>query len=224
MDLLASLLSLVPSSLHERSGSVFYSGRSAFAQPSDLYILGLNPGGSPIAQSGETIGKDIEASLSGRQDWSAYQDDSWQGRCPGTWRMQPRVLHLLRGLGRDPRRTPASNVVLVRTAREADLRKDKAALLAACWPVHAAVIEALEVKAIVCFGRTAGGWVREALGAHEPAGRFVEGNQRQWTSTAHRNVEGRIVLTLTHPSIADWRCPATDPTALVREGLEAAPL
>jgi uracil-DNA glycosylase len=134
--------------------------------------------------------------------------------------MQPRVRHLFKELGRDPRRTPASNVVFARTSREVDLQQEKASLLAACWPVHAAVIEGLGVKAILCFGGTAGTWVREALGAHDLAGTFVEENKRRWTSRAHRNGAGQCVLTLTHPSIANWRDPRTDPTGLVKEALK----
>lgn len=41
-----------------RSGSVFYSGRSAFSRPASLYLLGLNPGGSPERQAAETVEAD----------------------------------------------------------------------------------------------------------------------------------------------------------------------
>ena len=126
------------------------------------------------------------------------------------------MLHLLRGLDRDPRRVPASNVVFVRTAREADLAAEKRALLSACWPVHQAVIDGLNVRSILCFGGTAGAWVREALNAHEMTGSFVERNAIRWTSLAHVNAEGVCVITLTHPSIAKWDAPTTDPVPFVR--------
>jgi len=216
---LETFLDLVPRSLYGLSGSVFYSGRRALEEPNDLYILGLNPGGSPEAKTAETIERDIETAKAGRVNWSAYQDDRWEGRKPGHWGMQPRVLHLLRELERDPHKTPASNVVFVRSRREADLQAKKADLLAACWPVHAAVIEALGVKTIVSFGGTAGAWVREALGAHDEVDHFKEVNKRNWLSRAHRNAAGQCVLTLTHPSIANWKAPETDPTPLVRRAL-----
>ncbi|WP_331538133.1 hypothetical protein [Phenylobacterium sp.] len=96
---------------------------------------------------------------------------------------------------------------------------EKRALLTACWPVHEAVIEGLDVRTVVCFGGTAGAWVREAFQANELAGTLVERDARRWTSYAHLNGQGRCVITLTHPSIAMWDAPATDPTSFVREML-----
>ncbi|MDB5419225.1 MAG: hypothetical protein JWP50_2644 [Phenylobacterium sp.] len=219
-EVLEALLDLVDPVLGSRSGSVFYSGRSAFSEPNDLYLLGLNPGGSPSELAADTIERHIQEAIKGRTEWSAYEDESWQGKLPGTYGMQPRVLHLLRQLGRNPRKTPASNVAFVRTRREADLNREKADLLKSCWPVHQAVIEELRVRVVICFGGTAGAWVRQELEAHEEAARFTEDNQRRWTSHAHRNCNGLCVLTLTHPSIAKWNTAATDPTPLVRRMLE----
>ncbi|MHA1165112.1 MAG: hypothetical protein ACTSP0_05950, partial [Alphaproteobacteria bacterium] len=42
--------------------------------------------------------------------FSSYQDTSWDGKEPGTARMQPRILHMLKRLGRDPQETPSSNL------------------------------------------------------------------------------------------------------------------
>lgn len=214
--MIENLLAMVDKSILNRSGSVFYSGRSAFARPSDIYLLGLNPGGDPIRQADETIQKNISDALARpANDWSAYADESWNGRPAGSWKMQPRVLHMMRSLGLDPRHVPASNVVFVRSARESDLEGEKRSLLSACWPVHQAPIEGLGVKAVLCLGGTAGKWVREALDAHHLVDSFSEANGRRWTSQAHRNSQGRYVLTLTHPSIAAWNVPSTDPTPLV---------
>jgi hypothetical protein len=127
---------------------------------------------------------------------------------------------MLNGLGRpDPREVPASNVVFVRSTDEAALAAEKAALLEQCWPVHAAVIDALGVSTILCLGGTAGRWVRTLLGANELAGRFTERNARGWANEAHVGASGVCVVTLTHPGRADWRNPAADPTPLVREML-----
>ena len=209
-------LSRVDPSLHIRCGSIFYSGRCAFTQPSDIYILGLNPGGDPVPHADETIGHDIEAIRNqDRECWSAYQDEFW-GRKPGTYGiMQPRVLYLLERIGRDPRQVPASNVVFVRTRRGSDLGQEKSNLLRLCWPFHEAVIQRLGVRHILCFGGPAGLWVRERLGANESIGQFQERNRRGWTSEAHRSADGLSVITLTHPSIAKWDAVETDPTELV---------
>jgi hypothetical protein len=214
------LASLVDTRLRDRSGAVFYSGRAAFAGTRPLYLLGLNPGGSPSAQAAETIGRDLADWSDGPGRWSAYTDRSWRGSEPGTYGLQPRIRHMFDQLGFDLRDIPASNVVFVRTNSEAALAADKQDLLGLCWPVHRAVIDALAISTILCLGGTAGRWVRSALGANQLCGRFVEDNGRGWASDAHRSGEGRSVITLTHPGRADWRNRAADPTPLVREILE----
>jgi hypothetical protein len=218
--MLEALLGRVDPSLYARSGRVFYSGRSAFSRPNDLYILGLNPGGNPEKQQGETIERDIREARTRPADWSAYLDEGWLGKSPGGHGMQPRVRHLLGRLDRNPHSVPASNVVFVRTSWESGLEGQKQALLDACWPVHEATIDALGIKTILCFGGTASSWVRERMGAYaEPVDVFVEKNERKWASCAYLAPEGRCVITLTHPSIAKWDAPNTDPTPLVERML-----
>ena len=70
--------------------------------------------------------------------------------------MQPRILHMLARLKLAPREVPASNLIFVRTSSEAALRQQKAQLIRDCWPVHQAVIDSLNVTALLCFGGTAG--------------------------------------------------------------------
>ena len=211
--------SLVDPALYHRSGKVFYSGRAAFSAPARVYLLGLNPGGSPILQAEETIERNLRDWQNRPARWSDYLDESWAGMAPGTYGMAPRIRHLFERIGLDPREVPASNVVFVRSAREADLTLEKDSLLGKCWGVHAAVIEALGVSTIICLGGTAGRWVRSRLGAERKVGEFVENNDRRWRSDAHVSQNGLTVVTLTHPSIADWRNPAADPTPLVVETL-----
>jgi len=212
-------LDAIPASLLPRSGKVFYSGRAAFSAHSRLYIVGLNPGGDPVAQATETIYADRLKFREGSAWWSEYADESWCGAPPGTWGMAPRVLHMLASLGLDPRSVPASNVVFIRSSTEATLRAEKADLLRACWPVHQAVIDMLGVQVLVCFGGTAGRWVREQLGAWKRVDAYQETNGRRWRSEAHRACDGRMVLTLTHPSRANWCNPQSDPTPLVQRAL-----
>lgn len=206
---------LVPQQITHRSGSVFYSGRAAFSQKSRLYILGLNPGGSPISQAAETIARDLERWRQLPLQWSAYSDESWLGRPPGTWGMQPRLLHMLRGLGLDPRLVPASNVIFVRSATEAALAAEKRSLLPVCWRVHRAVINELGVDTVLCFGGTAGKWVRDELSAQTLVAEFAETNARGWRSSAHKNSRGQVVATLTHPGRANWCNSDADPTPFV---------
>lgn len=209
-------ISNLPKSILERSGSVFYSGRMAFSSPSPLYVLGLNPGGCPLRQSSETVAADIDQFWTQPDEWSAYADESWEGKLPGTHGMQPRMLHMFKCLSLDPRLVPASNVVFVRSRGEAELAAEKHALIDQCWSVHHAVIQSLNVKSIVCLGGTTGNWVRDQMGAQEQIDEFVEDNERRWRSVAHRADSGLTVLTLTHPGRFDWRNPAADPSPMVR--------
>lgn len=211
------------------SGRTFYSGRATFDQQSDLYLLGLNPGGKPEDCADEIIRRDIDLLLHERAaNWSAYVDDRWDGRIPGSTLppgakpLQRRVQHLCRMIGRDIRRLPASNVIFVRTKKAADLQARKNDYLRACWPVHQAVIHALGVKVIVCIGAPAGVWVRKMVGASRLREQFIEDNARRWVSEAHDNDNGPAVVTLTHGSVADWTAQASDPSGLVRAALERA--
>ena len=213
--ILSPITKLSPSIMH-RSGSLFYSGPSAFEASRSIYILGLNPGGSPSTQVDETVERDFTEWQALTKPWSAYVDESWQGRSPGTHGMQPRMRHMFSQLGLDLREVPASNVVFVRSTNEAALAAEKAALLSQCWPVHEAVIRELEIRTILCLGTTAGRWTREAIRADKLIDRFKEQNDRGWASEAHIAADGRAVVTVTHPGRADWRNPLADPTPLVR--------
>ena len=216
---IVAALDAIPRALLDRSGSVFYSGRAAFAAPSKLYIVGLNPGGDPAVQAAETIGAHRQKFRDGTAWWSEYADESWCGALPGTWGMQPRVLHLIDRLGLDPRLVPASNVVFVRSSTEATLSADMPTLLRECWPVHRTVIEALGVRVILCFGSTAGRWVRQELAATKLVDSYMEANERRWRSETHRAGDGRLVLTLAHPGRANWCNPQSDPTTLVQRAI-----
>lgn len=219
LDHVNQALDTIPAWMQDLSGSVFYSGRSAFSNPARLYVLGLNPGGDPIGQKDETIAADIEQFRSQGEHWSAYRDESWRGCAPGTYGMQPRVLRLFEALELDPATVPASNVIFVRSATEATLNHPKAELLSECWKIHHRVIRTLGIDTIACFGVTAGAFLRAQLDANQFLDHYNETNLRGWTSEAHRSSDGNVVLTLSHPSRANWRNPDSDPSGLVRRVL-----
>lgn len=211
----------IPPSLLSRSGKVFYSGRNAFSSRSALYVLRVNPGGAPTAHDTETVGSHTQEVLSTyAADWSAYRDESWEGAEPGTYGMAPRVLHLFAELGFSPGSVPCSNLVFVRSSREGDLKNEISSLADLCWPFHAYAIEALQPKVVLCFGKTAGNYMRQKLGANTLAGEFIEENNRRWRSQAFTNSNGISVVVATHPSIADWTACNTDPTRLVKQALK----
>lgn len=212
---------LIPVHLYDRSGSVFYSGLDAFCRSSPLYVLGINPGGCPERQAGQTIGRHARWGRdSAPKNWSAYRDERWGGRPEGTATMQRRVLHMFDRLRQDPGAIPSSNVVFARSRRTSYLGKGEFGRLAAdCWPFHQAVVDNLGVKVIACFGNRAGSWLRKQLAVECETDRFVERNNRKWTSRTYCNGSGPAVVILTHPSVADWCNPRTDPTELIERAL-----
>lgn len=208
----------IPQRLLQRSGSVFYSGRTAFSSPSKLYILGLNPGGCPVRQARETVDWHTREVLGNRPaEWSEYRDASWKGRPPGTRGLQPRVLHVLNQLHLEARRVPSSNLIFLRSSRENTLSEDSEKLALECWPFHQSVIEDLRVRVILCFGKRAGSFVARQLNAECQVREFVEQNDRRWSTLVRKNRYGLKVVIATHPSIADWTAPPTDPSALIKE-------
>lgn len=212
---------LIPAHLYDRSGKVFYSGSEAFERRSPLYVLGLNPGGCPERQAEETVGRHVGwLRDSAPRNWSAYRDERW-GRPEGEAPMQKRVRHMFARLGRDPATVPSSNVVFVRSRRANHLGKGEFERVAAdCWPFHQAVVETLGVRVVACLGTMAGSWLRKQLAAERETDRLVEKNNRRWTSRTYRSGSGLAVVVLTHPGVADWRKPRTDPTELIERALE----
>jgi hypothetical protein len=206
---------LVPPELLGLSGSVYYSGRDAFTGPSPLYILGLNPGGDPAASTADTIGSHLEYARPLPERWSAYRHQSWAGRPAGTHPLQRSVLHLLDRLGLDPSDVPSSNLVFARSRSEATM-PDYAD---ECWAFHAAVVETLDVKAVVCFGGQAAGYARTRLNAHREVGRYKETNKRGNTSLTYESPSGLRVVKVTHPSRHSWSNPEADVTGLVAASL-----
>ena len=216
-SLLAELASAIPKDLLDCSGKVYYSGRNAFRAGAPIYILGANPGGAPASNPNETVrSHSTWVTECAPVSWSAYRDESWEGKPPGTFRMQPRILHLLSSLGLDAGDIPASNLAFVRSRRLATLESDFQELAEACWPFHAYVLEQVRPRLVLCLGGEAGDFVRAKLHATQLMDSFIEANNRRWQSSIYETAQGPKVAVLTHPSIANWRSPATDPTPLVQ--------
>lgn len=215
-----SLATYIPAHMLERSGKVFYSGRKAFSTEGSIYMIGLNPGGSPDKR--ETVLAHSHSVLHAfPSDWSAYRDESWEGAEPGTYGMAPRVLHLLQRLGLSPGAVPSSNLIFVRSRREADIkRRDMRAMADACWPFHDAVIKTLRPRVVLCCGKTVGNYVMRRLGASSRIGHFIEDNSRRWRSEAFASPIGVNVVVAAHPSRANWCAAATDVTPLVLKALQ----
>ena len=208
----------IPNELKDMSGSVFYSGENGFKGKKALYILGLNPGGSDIAQKSETIEWHTQNLLKNEsRDFSEYKDGQWRGKEKGTYGLQPRVLHLIDSLGLNPYEIPASNVCFVRSPRESDIADKLKGYMDLCWVFHQQVIDQLGIKTILCFGKTAGKYVKKQLGANVLIDEFVERNNRKWRTQVFRNKLEQNVIIASHPSIADWTNEKTDISDLVKK-------
>lgn len=219
----STVIQAIPSELLAGSGKVFYSGKGAFSAKSQLYILGVNPGGDPDLMQNETIRSHTEwVSSRAPEGWSAYRDESWKGKIPGTHGMQPRMLHLLNALSLQPGSVPASNLIFLRSRREGDIVENFKGLADLCWQFHEMIIETLKPKVILCLGKTAGDYVREKTKSDQQYAAFVERNNRRWQSRAYVSANGLKVVVATHPSIADWTVSETDPTPLVQRSLHDA--
>ncbi len=134
--------------------------------------------------------------------------------------MQPRVLHLLEQLNLDAGEVPSSNVVFVRSQREKDINNQFNYLAEKCWPFHKSVIEALKPKIIICFGKTAGGFVKNKIAANKLLDEFIENNNRNWKSQIFESEQKIKVVIATHPSIADWTAPETDPSDMIKRAFK----
>lgn len=216
--MLEKFAEFIPREITEKSGSVFYSGENAFKGEKKLYILGLNPGGSIEKQKDETIKKHTQSLIDNQNpNFSEYQDSIWRNKPAGTARLQKRVLHLLTKLDLSPYEVPASNVCFVRSSREKEIADKIKNYMDLCWDLHEKIIDELKIKVILCFGKTAGKFVKGKLNATEEIDFFEENNNRKWKSTVFRNQKNQYVIIATHPSIADWTSNEADISNLVKK-------
>lgn len=222
--MLDDLVKLIPQSLRNERGGALYSGRAAFDHPSDLYIIDYHPGGSP-EEYPETVGQQIDQVLNREAAaWSAYVDEQWDDKPPGSRPQQRRLKHFFEQLGLNPQAVPAAPLIFRRWQHDEDddapTSTEKQQLMEDCWPFHQAVIDRLGVRVVVCLGSETGNRVWEKLGAaREPVREFAENNQRQWRSYAYQ-AGNRYILSLAHPVRANWINPDADPTPLVQWALD----
>lgn len=128
------------------SGGILYSA-AATIRPYPLYLLGLNPGGSP-----ERVTNTLRASIDdlNSKTTNSYLDESWAGSPIGEARLQRRVRWLLEALGHEPRDVPASNLLFVRSRNAKGVDFERIANI--CWPVHERILQIVRPKLILVFG------------------------------------------------------------------------
>jgi len=209
----------IPQYLLKESGKVFYSGRNAFTGKKKVYVLGINPGGDPIAQVHETVEWHNNLVLSENPDWSSYIHESWRGKPKGEYCFQTRVIHLFDGLNLNPYEVPSSNVVFRRTPRANHIKR-RDPIWDDCWKFHEKVIEKLGIETVLCLGRDAERVVCNKTNANNLIDISKEQNGRKWATRAFTNKSGFLVISLTHPSIVKWDSEVADPTPFVKKVLQ----
>ena len=192
--------------------------------------MGINPGGgNPDNAPESSISRHIEHILKRNcADWSGYRDDGWDNK-PGKHFLQRNVLHLLNKVGKKEleHKIPASEVVFLKSRGVSDLKrlygKGYEELADECWPFHGAVIDKLEVRVVVVYGKRSGEYVRRRLNAHKQVDEIVAtyGKGKRIASGAYTNDKGQTVVTLWFPGMGNpwWTNPKTDPTGLVVDAL-----
>ena len=209
--MLNEFINLIPDSLLRQPGRAFNSGRLAFSEPSGIYVLLLNPAYPGDYPQATVFQQARDVAKRKPQDWCAFLDDQWGNRPPGKHFLQRNLLQLYARLGVSPRNAPSSQLVFLATKTSAALKKrpDFQYLREDCWHFHAAVIQKLQPRAVVCVGKDAADFARRKLNASALVGeRCVDVGKRPRTSQSHKNAQGLTVISLPHPAAAgfgpDW--------------------
>lgn len=136
-------------------GEVIYSSHETLNK-GDVYLLGLNPGGSgqkhPETDEPYTIRSHLQRML--RRKENSYYDECWkngQSNYPkGEAPLQKRVIELLKGIDiDDPKTVCASNIIFKTSRSTTELCFGLAGL---CWPVHEAVLKIIQPSLILTYG------------------------------------------------------------------------
>jgi len=138
----------------DRSGYVLYSDAKSL-KPCPVYLLGHNPGGSPIDQATATIRASLDTLPS--KAINNYLDEAWTTASGRSWPrgqapLQRRVVWMLGQLGLDPRKVPCSNLIF---ARSVDVSGSAFLQLSdLCWRVHAELLQVVRPKLLLVFGNS----------------------------------------------------------------------
>jgi hypothetical protein len=139
--------------IEKESGRILYSSIETL-RPGAVYILGHNPGGSPVNQSAETIKSSITSLPTKKINY--YLDETWftdkRSYSKGLAPLQQRIVWLLQQLGLNLREVAASNLIFARSADAASIQFKRYANL--CWPVHERIINIIKPRMVIVFGNS----------------------------------------------------------------------
>ena len=222
---LKDYIAMIPPELIEENGAAFISGAASFGRQHPLMIVSANPGGDIESHAGWSIRYDCETVRDfWPEDCHGYIDGyRWPDSQIRHWTGGARVAHLVANIGYNLREVPTQHLVFLRSSRLSALHANYEDAVSLCWPVMAVRIEEWRPRVIIALGGKAGDSVLARLGGGELTHEFTEDNARHWKSRLCRSSAGPRLAVLTHPGIADWTAPSTDPSDLIRMALEDRP-
>jgi len=129
------------------SGKVLYSSASTLRR-GPLYLLGLNPGGSPEHE--RTIGDSLRDLEQGKC-WNDYCHERWYPfKVAGRHRLQRNIIDLFNALDLDLELVCASNLVFLRSPHKDGIKLSADA--DRCWKVHEMILSIVKPRTILAFG------------------------------------------------------------------------
>ena len=219
MATIDELTDKIPAELLKQSGKVFYSGRLAFAGPAPLYLLGVNPGGDPVNYIAETVSNHTETVLhvhpglvgvSRRILGRISTGHVWHGTACAAPIPQARS-----GTGHCPGQQSCLRQVAARGRHQEHFSAIAGSMLAVPCTRHPAIEAARDRLHGQDSGRLRSGppWRDRQIGE------FGRDEQSGLRSRLFAGASGPRVVVATHPSIADWTAPSTDPSSLISNAL-----
>lgn len=135
--------------LYNRYGEGLYSSHETLKK-GDVYLLGLNPGGSGHTLLGDFMSKTLTRTE------NSYLDEAWvNGQsskyAKGSAPLQKRIQSLLEGLDQNVADVCASNLIFT-TSKSSSHEDYNFGFAGTFWPFHQAVIEIIKPKVIITFG------------------------------------------------------------------------
>jgi hypothetical protein len=182
----------LPRSILDHSGEVLYSSVRTLRR-GPVYLLGLNPGGSPMRVP-VTVRRRLRELP--RHDWNNYTV-GWGGRPAGAHPLQRGIRFVAESLGLDLADICASNLIFTRSPDERSCGYPGAAR--ACWPLHEAILGIVRPQMIVTFGRQPYYFLRAQLPEVRTL-RSIPAGHGTWQCRAFRSAS-RVVVGLPHLSI-----------------------
>lgn len=136
--------------LLDRSGEILFSAVHTLSE-GDLYICGLNPGGSGNEPHQHTIRESL-ARLPSKTS-NNYFDESWRHYPRAAHPLRVRLRWLVRELGYDLREVCASNLIFARSSGQGGSGYPEYADI--CWPVHEQILRIVRPKILMVYGNGA---------------------------------------------------------------------